>query len=55
MQIRIFMNVTEKVEPEHWFVSLAKYHNGYYTLDILYILIYYVYSAHSCIKILINE
>lgn len=40
MQIHIFTNTAKRVGPSQEFISLGKYYNKYYTLDILCIFPY---------------
>lgn len=46
MQTHISMNMTKVIEPKQKFFSSIKSYNKYYTLDILYIFVYLVYSVN---------
>lgn len=46
MQTHISMNMTKVIEPKQKFLSSIKSCNKYYTLDILYIFAYLVYSLN---------
>lgn len=42
MEIHIFLNASENVEPKHKFVSRMKFCNERYAFDVSYIFTYYV-------------
>lgn len=37
------------MESTQRFVSLVKYNNKYYTLNILYVFVYYMHSINFCV------
>lgn len=41
--MHIFINAIKKIEPECRFVTPSKYYKSYFTLNILYDFMYYVY------------
>lgn len=46
MQTHISMNMAKAIEPKQKFLSSIKSCNKCYTLDILYIFVYLVYSLN---------
>lgn len=50
MRIHIFINATKRARSSQRFVSLTKYYNRYYTLDILYTFVYSMHSVNCCAR-----